>query len=156
MAELSYLKELRDIHLPTKVSAWPLPWGFWLLMGVLLLAVIGYRCFTPYLLALRIKHAYLAKLKALETNPNQQTLVQLALLLKQAALMNYPREEVASLYGNNWLEFLSKTAKNIRLDNAKIFFSDALYQPSQTRDMKPALLLAKSWLKQQRFKPCMN
>lgn len=151
-----YLKELRDIHLPSKVSVWPLPWGYWVLMGLLLLAFICYRSLKPYLHAFRTKQAFLAKLKALETKPNEDTLSQLALLLKQAALINYPRMDVAGLYGDQWLLFLSKTAKNMMIQDLSSYFSQALYQPAQVLDLKPALFFAKSWLKQQRFRSCMN
>jgi len=54
------------------------------------------------------------------------------------------------------LAFLSKSAKNIKLDDAKKIFSEALYQAPQQLDLKPALVLAKSWLRQQRFRSCMN
>lgn len=156
MAELTYLRQLRDIHLPPKVSIWPLAWGFWLLILLLVLAFFAYHFLKPYWIAYRTKRVYLRKIEALEKNLNCQSLTDLALLLKQAALLNYPREQVASLYGEKWLEFLGKGAKNIRLEDVKVFFSEALYQPNQALDLKPAFKLAKSWLKQQRFQRCMN
>ena len=156
MAELSYLQELRDIHLPSKVSFWPLAWGFWVLITLVPLCAAIYRLLKPYCMAFQIKKSYLAKLEALEASAHPDTLSSIALLLKQAALMNYPRAEVAPLYGDKWLVFLSKSAKNIKLDDAKKIFSEALYQPPQQLDLKPALALAKSWLKQQRFRSCIN
>jgi len=156
VAELTYLQELRDIHLPAQVSFWPLAWGFCLLIALIPLTVVIYHLLKPYCMSFKIKKSYLAKLEALAASTHPDTLSSIALLLKQAALMNYPRAEVAPLYGDKWLAFLSKSAKNIKLDDAKKIFSEALYQAPQQLDLKPALALAKSWLRQQRFRSCMN
>jgi len=156
VAELPYLQELKDIHLPQGVSIWPLAWGFWLLLALIPLSYILYRWIRPYYQAFKLRKVFLKQLKILEENPNSSTLTKMAILLKQAALVNYSRPEVASLYGEKWVEFLSQSAKNLDMSALNILFTESLYQMPQDENLKPAFKLAYAWLKQQRFRVCMN
>jgi hypothetical protein len=156
VAELPFLKELRDIHLPQGVSIWPLAWGFWGVLVLIFLSVGIYCLIKPYYRAFKLRESYLNQLKTLETNLGETTLVEIAILLKRAALLNYPRSEVASLYGEKWLQFLCQTGKILNPTALRILFTQSLYQAPQAENLKPAFKLAYTWLKQQRFRECMN
>lgn len=58
--------ELRDIHLPAPVSWWPLAPGWWLLVGVVLLATLGLVLWRRGASTRRLRRAALAELGAIE------------------------------------------------------------------------------------------
>lgn len=100
------LANLNPIHTPPDVSVWPLAWGWWLviaalLVTVLLLAffVVRHRQFN------RARRSALALLE--DISPRQADWpARCNALLKRVAVTYYPTEEVASLFGEKWREFL--------------------------------------------------
>jgi hypothetical protein len=101
---------LRDIHLPAPIGWWPPAPGWWLVaFGIPALLLLSFwlwrwwRRLTPNKLALReldrISHS---------AEPTHEKLRQLAILLRRTCLSVYPREDVASLTGEAWLEFLDR------------------------------------------------
>ena len=102
------LAELREISLPEPVSCAPQTAG-WYIVGALMVVGLVW-------LAVRWHHSWranryrreaLAELSALEREAN---LAALPALVKRTALSFAPREQVAGLSGNRWLEFLDGTA----------------------------------------------
>ena len=68
------------------------------------------------------------------------------MLLKQAALVAYPRHEVAALYGAAWADFLVESAGNdSQVKKAAPKIAEAPYKPG----IDPAEILkpAKRWVK---------
>jgi len=108
------LANLRDIHLPDAVSFWPPAPGWWIAIGsVLLLAAILYWGLRARRRSLR--RAALIELSEIaehhESDAEASTLaLQLTMLLRRVAIARFPRRDVASLYGEDWLQFLSRTS----------------------------------------------
>ncbi len=104
------LHGIDEIHVPEPVPWWPQTIGW----KVLALALVLWLLYRLYLLASRwwknrYRRAALARLDALQSRANgqyQQVLAGLPELLKATALQAYPRTEVASLSGREWLAFL--------------------------------------------------
>lgn len=96
------LSSLRDIIEPESISFWPLAPGWWVVAGVMLalIALLVRRSMVEYR-----RNAYrrdaLAELALLDGD-----LTRLPALLKRTALGAFPRTEVASLAGEEWLHFL--------------------------------------------------
>lgn len=94
---------MHDIVVPDPISWWPLAPGWWvvlLILGIALLwlAAIGYRRWQ--------NNAYRRQaLHELETI----TPAELPALVKRVSLVTFPREKVATLSGEPWLEFLDQT-----------------------------------------------
>ena len=77
--------------------------ALWALTMLLLLAVIAYRRHQ----ARRYRREALRELEQIESNPNaSDAAARVAELLKRTALARYPRQRVASLWGDEWAEFL--------------------------------------------------
>ncbi len=70
-------------------------------------------------------------------------------LLKLVALETFGRQEVAQLYGNDWLEFLESKGKNMLFTQYKQHIAYALYG-SMVVDMKETkafIELSKQWIR---------
>jgi len=97
-------------------SFWPLAAGWWVVI-VLLLAALGFAGYKAYRYR-QMKRQQQAILKALATfdhalqrDKNSHAIMQMNQLLRRLALMHFPRQQVASLTGKQWLAFLDKTGK---------------------------------------------
>lgn len=112
------LANLRDIQLPTDVSALP-ALGWWLLGALLLISLItaGFLCWRHIQrrqyrrAAARLLQATLASKES-----DSEKLHQLNTLLKRVAIYAYPQAGTAGLYGEQWLSFLQQSAPNIAID----------------------------------------
>jgi len=103
------LAQLRDIHLPQAVSWWPPAVGWWLLLALALLLVFMGRWLWRRHQQAASKRAALAELAALQRLDPVQQLPALSQLLRRCAVSWYPRQEVAGLTGERWLEFLDRS-----------------------------------------------
>lgn len=101
MENMSWLKQLAPAHAPPPPGLWPLAPGWWGLLVLLLLAVLIYG-FRRY--AGRRRRAALRELKQMCIN--EHFAIELQNLLRRYAIAVYGRETVASLSGENWLNFL--------------------------------------------------
>lgn len=160
MAEMSVVQQLHDIHVPPPISMWPVAMGWWLLlMGICL--VSGLLFFTKnYWVKLRRKKALLQAWQNIQQqyeldNNAALALNALSILLKKAALQYYPRDQVAGLHGEAWLNFLSQTSKTIDTQKARELLNEMVYQQQIQEDISYGFKMVKEWIEQQR-KPCMN
>ncbi len=124
------LQGLHDIHLPTNPGFWPLPPGWWIVLGVIILFCIVItiwwwrkHCWKQYILT-QVE----AEINKPDTNLSQQ-LAGLSAIVRRVALRRYPREQVATLHGQNWLDFLQKNSKSRHFDrNILQPLADSIYQ----------------------------
>jgi hypothetical protein len=141
---------LRDIHLPDPISWWPPAPGWWLLLfGVptlLILLVWLWR----FLRRKTVKKLALAELESIaESDADAREKVQqLAILMRRIALSVYPREQVASLVGEQWLAFLDgPLGKNSFSEGAGRLFIEAPYRREVRADLDALLVLCREWIK---------
>ncbi len=98
------LANLRDIVTPPPVPWWPLAPGWWYLLTVLgliavLVAVYQWRRWRA--------NAY--RRAAFRELGGAESVAAIAEILKRAALVAYPRNQVASLTGSAWVVWLAET-----------------------------------------------
>jgi len=103
------LSRLNDIVVPSPVSWWPPAPGWWILftaflsgLVILLTAAVIHRRHNAY------RRAALAVLGRADARSDPATISN---ILKRAALAAYPRDEVAALTGESWLQFLEQTSR---------------------------------------------
>jgi hypothetical protein len=105
--------ELRDIHAAPPPGFWPPAPGWWVL-GVLLTAVlaVGILWLRRRYRAARFRYQVMHELDAI-TNRNKNNIsafiAEVGIWLRRVALRRYPKEQVASLTGSAWLDFLDAT-----------------------------------------------
>ncbi|MGX2038666.1 DUF4381 domain-containing protein [Methylocaldum sp. MU1018] len=142
---------LRDIHLPDPIGWWPPAIGWWIVLAASLLliaaaawAIRRWRQSTVAKLALR-------ELNALHADPTLATtekLKRLSALLRRASLSAYPREDVAGLTGEAWLEWLDRPLGRPRFSQgAGRVLLDTPYRPMGEADMDSLAALCRDWLK---------
>lgn len=107
------LLELRDIHAAPPPGFWPPAPGWWVL-AVLLTAVlaVGMLWLRRRYRAARFRRQVMHELDAI-TNRNKNDIgdfiADIGIWLRRVALQRYPKEQVASLTGSAWLDFLDAT-----------------------------------------------
>jgi len=132
------LSNLRDIIVPDAPPFWPPAPGLWVALGVVLL--------LAFLVAWRIyagaqKNAY-RKAGLLLVN-EARTAHDISVTLKRVALAVFPREDVASLYGDAWTTFLHKTCPRE--------YFQALHKPDAEIAADTKLIeLASTWIQHHR------
>jgi len=161
VAKTDVLAQLKDIHLPKPIGAWPLAYGWYGLMLLVFLSAIG----VSYFIFKRRKYARPKKqaLELLSTykqhyekeKNTQVTSARISELLRRVALVYFPRKEVASLHGEAWIHFLNQTSKKVDFKPVQGMLLDSPFKTSEKIDLQPLILRAEQWIKQ-RGGPCLN
>ncbi len=104
------LSNLRDIVVPKPPPFWPPAPGVWVVLAIVT-AVMLVLCWRLY--AARRRNAY--RRAGLALLGGAGTVHDVSVLLKRVALAVFPREQVASLYGKDWVVFLNRTCSQSTL-----------------------------------------
>ncbi len=109
------LQRLRDIHEPDAPGWWPIPVGWWAVMG-LVLAMLG--VFIWVVIAERRKQAPYTAIRSAALRLNRirnegqidgrEYATRLNLLFKELVVRIEGQQEAAQLHGSNWLELLAE------------------------------------------------
>jgi hypothetical protein len=117
---------LRDIHLPDSVAYWPLAYAWWLLIftiiAVFVLAVFLYlRSQKKKLSAITLaRHEYSRISSDYQQHSDAVKLTtQISILLRRLSISLFPRTQVASLTGDEWLRFLDDQVSGHPFTNGK-------------------------------------
>jgi len=154
------LSRLHDIVTPTPVPWWPPAPGWYIVAALLLvLLALGLWMWLVQRHAYRYRREALAELDRLENRAHDRSLRPVALsslpeLLKRAALTAFPREMVASLEAEPWLQFLDRTASTHDFTQGPgRILSELAYAPSAGASLDDTTVAqlfnaARNWLKQ--------
>jgi Domain of unknown function (DUF4381) len=132
------LANLRDIVLPDPPPFWPPAPGAWVVLGiaVAILSIAGWGWYTS-----RQRNAY--RRAGLLLLADARTVYDISVIMKRVALAAFPRERVASLYGDDWAAFLQETCP--RSDFSGIAASDPARESNQA-----LIALAGTWIRHHR------
>jgi hypothetical protein len=161
VADVDALTQLKDIHLPEAIGWWPLAPGWYVLIAVALMAVwySADRLYKRHVHARAKKQALLllqTYTAQYEQDHNAQlTSARISELLKRVALAYFPREQVASTYGQAWIDFLNKTGKGVDFEPVKSMLLDSPFKTKESLNLKPLITRAQLWIKQRKA-PCSN
>lgn len=153
------LAALHDIQLPPPVSMWPPAPGWWLL-GVLMVALIAGGIWMARRRWRQQRYRQVAVQSLRQCYQQWQAdhdagryLHAASRTLKQAALVAYPRAQVAALHGADWTDFLVATGGREALRGPAGQSLLAVYQPAgavtpeQIQQLQPLL---EHWLRRHR------
>ncbi len=142
------LDKLRDIHLPDQLDGFQLAPGWWLLLFILLCLVIWWIVKTfKKRKALYLLKPLSSEIDALAKLPaNSDSLAHLSALLKRVTLVYFPKKEVSSLSGSDWVNFINEQQPAYAFDEKQSeMLAHFLYQKSpQVNDHEWQSLIQKS------------
>lgn len=148
--------ELKDIRLPDSIGWWPPAVGWWILAVLIpllcYLIILLYKHITRKT-ALKTARQQLQNIKLDKTLDNKATLIALSTLLRRVAISISPREQVASLTGRAWLDYLDSTALDSPFtQSVGALFANAPYQQGVPTDaeMIQVIKICENWLKAQK------
>ena len=133
---------LRDIHLPESVAFWPLAYGWWILIfiGITIIALTVFlylRSRRNRLSAITLaRHEYSRiSTEYQEHNDALRLAKQVSILMRRLSISLFPRTQVASLTGDDWLRFLNEQVSDQVFTNSKGgILIDAPYRETINRD----------------------
>lgn len=95
------LAQLQDIHLPEQVHQYPLAYGWWILLLIIIMAiVVSIKKYFNYR-----KRCHAQKLATKNIVNNSLDTDQILATLKWAAIQYFPRQNIAKLTGEPLLQF---------------------------------------------------
>lgn len=139
MNDPTSLDQLRDIVVPNAPAFWPPAPALWWLLAIVVMVMVIYFSRRR---ARQLRNAY--RHNALELLDQASTLYDISVILKRTALAAFPREQVASLYGEDWASFLRKTGG--RRD-----FTPLTQGPPDAPASKETRRLAAHWIKRHKL-----
>jgi hypothetical protein len=109
---MNSVEQLRDIRGLDELPWWPLAPGWWLILAVMILLIIGIILFINWFLRRRHDWRRSAQkewstLARRYPDPREQ-LIQLNVLLRRIAMQQYGRQTCAGLTGERWLAWLTE------------------------------------------------
>lgn len=146
---------LRDIHVPDAISWWPPAFGWWVLAILVPLTLyLIYRLYQRLTRKTALKSAkkLIQSIKVDAQLSKHEKLVALSSLMRRSAICLYPRSDVASLTGEDWLDFLDNSIPNRGFNSdSGWLLTNALYsKPTDTQYLAPLFNLCESWLNAQK------
>ena len=103
------LPELRDIHLPDGVSAFPPAYGWWVIVLGLLLIFVATKLIK--IARIKSKKLYALRLLMIIDKENQiKAAADMSEILRRICIFKYP--EAAVKKGNEWVNFIHSHCKN--------------------------------------------
>lgn len=151
--QLQNATSLRDIHLPDAVSWWPPAIGWWLLMGIILLAIFFvpklYRYLTFKPLNKIVDNAFQEIISEYQQHNDATLLVQeISKLLRQICMTYSGRETSAQLTGEKWIDSLNAlTTEHYFKGEVKQLLIYAPYQATLQSEPKALILATQNWIK---------
>lgn len=140
---------LRPMAVPEAIGLWPIAAGWWISLLLIVLLVFA----AVFWWRRRQKDPRRSALKALsEIEKNRQNLEDKELiqhcnrLLKQCALTLFPRQQVAALSGEDWLDFLVSHSRDCDR-KALQSLSNGPYQQRVSCDSEALLKGCRNWIK---------
>jgi len=157
------LEQLRDIHLPPDVPAWPPAIGWWLIAG---LALLIFLVLLAWIWRTWRANAYRREaLRACEVLEDRikgamdyrSIIIEISTLLKRTALTAFPRSDVAVLTGDAWMLFLEARSGGVSfsVDSSTLLLETA-FGSKPAQDIGAVLQLlreARAWIRSHQRHP---
>lgn len=154
------LAALKDIHLPDPIQMGMLAPAWTSVLFFILLTILGliYLVGKKRAQALPKKQALLLLQGYAEQYQKEGdapwTSAKISELLKRVALVYYPRDRVAGLCGQAWIDFLNQHTKEGDFTPLLSLLLDTPFKARESVDLAPLIKEARLWI-EQREKSCL-
>jgi hypothetical protein len=147
------LNGLRDIHYPEPVSWWPPAIGWWAVSFLsIFFFVVTFRITYRYWKKKQQKRLLLQEFQKISQHhhiANSNIVGALSVFIKRVAMLHYPRQHIAALKGQEWINFLNDMTKQPYF-TAEVGeeLITAPYQSTSPQHTTLLLSATEQWLKQ--------
>lgn len=136
------LTGLRGLHHPIMPDWWPLAWGWYIVLGIILLLIL--------IIVYKKRNSPLSyanrEMKKIQKAIPEKQLKLLSQLLKRVAMARYGREAIAPLSEDTWQEFLLAAAPNILTKEQAHLLAYAVYNPNPETAEKKLISASQKWI----------
>lgn len=154
------LAQLHPLREPPAIGWWPPAPGWWIGLALVLigLAGLGWLAYRRWR-SNRYRRRALRQLESLRQElaaepDSQRYAAAVNALLKAAALEAYPRQQVAALSGQEWIEFLNTGSGCTRSPGFQATFTAAIYSAARNDlDRTAVQSAATNWIRWHRAAP---
>jgi hypothetical protein len=150
------ISQLKDIHLPHAISDWPMAFGWWILLTLIIISICaGIYLWRYYKIKNANKKAALSllelKYSQFKSNQNSQVFLQQSNeILKRYCLKQYPA--AISLSGLAWTDFLIRHSDKAFFNEDLAFaISQGLYQADCKYNVDDLYTACTSWIKNNKY-----
>lgn len=136
------LDNLHDIVMPDPISWWPLAPGWYVvILGLLIAAIWASIRFIQQWQKNRFRREALHELESIKPS-------ELPSLVKRVALCAWPREQVASLSGDDWLQFLQRNnfPKNLGKNLITLSYSPSSNLKTNSPEFSELKTTVRTWI----------
>lgn len=109
------LPEIKDLHIPDGVSIFPLAYGWWIILGIILCLFLFIKFFL-WIIKTSRKYYARKELNSIETSSPITAAIKISDLLKRICAIKY--KEASVLYGQKWIDFLNHHTQHKLQGNA--------------------------------------
>ncbi|MEW9798130.1 DUF4381 domain-containing protein [Alteromonas sp. CYL-A6] len=155
MPQTDPLAQLNPVITPQTVSAWPLSWGWWVLIviAVVIVAAVAIGLWRKYRMN-RARRTALSLLSSVSAE-SQDWPARLDQLLKRTALSYFPQADAAALHGPAWQAFLLESVSarhREKIQDGLRLLAQQRYRPQvQATAFETCQTACKHWLKHARL-----
>jgi Domain of unknown function (DUF4381) len=155
------LAQLKDIHLPAPVGVLPLAPGWWVIIITFTLIVLysGFYTLRYYWRRRAVKRALkmLERFKLIYKKEGDVVVIagHLSALLRRVAIAYYPRNFVAGLKGQDWVDFLDRNSKKANFNQHRELLIKIPYQYKSNVSLTPLFSQCELWINE-RGRKCLS
>lgn len=143
---------LRDIHLPTSISWWPLAFGWWVLVAAILTCLVLIILFVvrrlkPTLQKETFKALEVIEQKFIDSEDATHSIAELSALLRRVILSQNRTEQIAGITGRAWLELLDKNMDKPEFSQGcgQVLLAGPYQKCADKEDVSELIQLCKKW-----------
>ena len=144
---MNNLPEIKDIHIPDTVSMFPLAYGWWVIIAVLILLSILIKVII-FIIKTSKKYYALKELENLDTIDNIEAVIGVSNLLRRICSIKH--KNAAALYGKEWVDFLTSNGLSLSSEASNLLiyapFMDKKSKNFNTQHVEEIKAFCKKWI----------
>ncbi len=146
--EIDPLSELRDVIYPVDPGFWPPAIGWWIVLVLVILCLIGAVYLFRSIYLRLAETSFVKEVDALTQLQPREAVGELSILMRRIAITRFPRDSVAGLSGEDWLQFLDQSGNTDQFTTGPgRALVSAPYSNLTPENLDPLFKICRDWAK---------